>query len=170
MNKGMNKINMLTEEPWELLQKKMIWHQLAKIDFNYVLDFGSGKGNTANYLAKNHDVIAIEPSEQILCNRTCENQYTQLTGSLDQLKTIDDLSMDLILCHNVFEYMTDISSVMKEFLRILKKGGVLSIVKHNRLGRVMQQAVLLNEFQKAHHLLDGHPGEAKLMDKSITMI
>lgn len=31
-----------------------------------ILDFGSGEGITANYFAKNNDVIAIEPSEEML--------------------------------------------------------------------------------------------------------
>ena len=33
-----------------------------------ILDFGSGEGITANYFAKNNDVIAIEPSEEMLEN------------------------------------------------------------------------------------------------------
>jgi len=33
---------------------------------------------------------------------------------------------------------------MKEFVRILKKTGYISISKHNRAGRVMQMVVLLN--------------------------
>ena len=37
----------------------------------------------------------------------------------------------------------------------LKKDGVLSIAKHNRIGRVMQMAVLLDDFEKANALLDG---------------
>ena len=36
----------------------------------------------------------------------------------------------------------------------LKTGGTLSIVKHNRAGRVMMAAVLLDDIQKANDLLD----------------
>ena len=38
---------------------------------------------------------------------------------------------------------------------MLKQDGILSIVKHNRPGRVMQMAVLLDDFEKANALLDG---------------
>jgi len=36
-------------EPWELLQKKMIWNQLSFIHNKRVLDFGSGYGISANH-------------------------------------------------------------------------------------------------------------------------
>lgn len=39
--------------------------------------------------------------------------------------------------------------------RVLKQDGILSIVKHNRPGRVMQMAVLLDDFEKANAILDG---------------
>ena len=39
-----------------------------------------------------------------------------------------------------------------------RKDGKISIVKHNRAGRVMQMVVLLNDFEHAHSLLDGNDG------------
>ena len=62
---------------------------------------------------------------------------------------------DIVLCHNVLEYIDDKERVVKELCRVLKPGGMLSVVKHNRAGRVMQMAVLLDELEKAHQLLDG---------------
>ena len=43
---------------------------------------------------------------------------------------------------------------------MLKPGGRLSLVKHKRAGRVMQMAVLLDDFDKAHDLLDGKDSAA----------
>lgn len=42
----------------------------------------------------------------------------------------------------------------------MKPDGFISLVKHNRPGRVMQMVVLLNEFPKAHALLDGADGSS----------
>lgn len=42
--------------------------------------------------------------------------------------------------------------------RLLKPRGILSIVKHNRPGSVMQAVVLLYAFEKAQVLLDGEDG------------
>jgi SAM-dependent methyltransferase len=61
----------------------------------------------------------------------------------------------VILCHNVFEYANEREEIINEFSRILKKKGYLSILKHNRAGRVMQMVVLLNNFEHANELLEG---------------
>lgn len=67
---------------------------------------------------------------------------------------------DVIICHNVFEYAADRDCIVREFSRLLKPDGYISIVKHNRLGRVMQMVVLLNDFDRANSLLDGNDDTA----------
>ena len=146
--------------PWEALMKQMVWHQLGTIQNQKILDFGSGTGVTACYYAQNNDVTAIEPSEEAVNERWRDFPYTQLVGSTDQLKKLPDESFDVILCHNVLEYASDRAAIVREFERLLKPDGLLSIVKHNRAGRVMQMAVLLNAFEKANDLLDGQDGAA----------
>jgi ubiquinone/menaquinone biosynthesis C-methylase UbiE len=124
-------------EPWELLQKKMIWKQLSFIHKKKVLDFGSGEGITANHFAFNNEVVAIEPSDEMINSRVEDNQYLQIKGSLNALEEIEDNSFDIILCHNVLEYAEERIYIVREFARILMDGGILSVVKHNRNGRVM---------------------------------
>lgn len=144
--------------PWEYLMKKMVWKQLGSITDQKILDFGSGVGVTANYLAESNDVIAIEPDEESVKNRWTENLYTQRIGSTDQLREFSDETFDMIICHNVLEYAPDREDIVTEFSRLLKPDGKISIVKHNRAGRVMQMVVLLNHFEHAHNLLDGKDG------------
>ena len=66
----------------------------------------------------------------------------------------------MIICHNVLEYAQDREDIVKQFARVLKTDGKISIVKHNRAGRVMQMVVLLNDFEHAQSLLDGNDGMA----------
>lgn len=146
--------------PWERLLKRMVWQQLGDLQGCRILDFGSGTGITASHYARCNDVLAIEPSEEAVRDRCCENLYEQLIGSTDQLEKLADESFDVILCHNVLEYAQDRENIIKEFARLLKPDGLLSIVKHNRAGRVMQMVVLLNDFDKANALLDGSDGSA----------
>ena len=146
---------------WELLSKQMIWKQLGSMHNKKMLDFGSGNGVTASFYAKDNEVIAIEPSEEILVNRVCDNDYKQITGSTKELKQFGNESFDVILCHNVLEYAEDREFIVNEFYRLLKPNGLLSVVKHNRTGRVMQMVVLLNNFENANSLLDGKDGNAK---------
>lgn len=67
----------------------------------------------------------------------------------------------MILCHNVLEYVAERKEIIKEFSRLLKKNGYLSILKHNKHGRVMQMVVLLNNFEHANELLAGENGYAQ---------
>ncbi|MBQ4057617.1 MAG: class I SAM-dependent methyltransferase [Lachnospiraceae bacterium] len=140
--------------------KQMVWKQLGEIRDKKILDFGSGIGVTANYLAKHNDVIAIEPDEDSIKERWVDHPYTQIVGSTDELRQFDAETFDMIICHNVLEYAEDRADIVKEFARIVKADGKISIVKHNRAGRVMQMVVLLNDFDHAHSLLDGKDGMA----------
>lgn len=144
--------------PWECMMKKMVWQQLGSITDKKILDFGSGMGVTANYLAEKNDVTAVEPDEDSVNNRWSDNAYLQLVGSTDKLHTLADEAFDVILCHNVLEYAPDREQIVREFARLLKPDGKISIVKHNRAGRVMQMVVLLNQFEHARELLDGKDG------------
>lgn len=146
--------------PWELLPKKLIWDKLSYIENKRILDYGSGNGITSNHFARNNEVVAIEPNKEVLKERFNENSYTQISGSLDELKALKKESFDVVMCHCVLEYIDDKVEVLKEFKRILKPNGELSIVKHNRAGRVMQMVVLLNNFEHANELLDGEDGKS----------
>ncbi|WP_297430264.1 class I SAM-dependent methyltransferase [Clostridium sp.] len=147
--------------PWELLQKKMTWEQLKHIHDKKVLDFGSGSGMTANHFAIDNEVIAIEPDESMLQDRFRENNYIQIKGDIKELRNFENESFDVILCHNVLEYVNERKEIINEFSRILKKKGYLSVLKHNRAGRVMQMVVLLNNFEHANELLEGKNGHAQ---------
>lgn len=148
-------------QPWELLLKKIVWKQLEFIKDKKILDFGSGHGVTANHFAKDNEVIAIEPSKEMLSLAVKENDYLQIEGGVETLRQFEDDSFDAIICHNVLEYVMDRELVLNEFNRLLKKDGIVSVVKHNRAGRVMQMVVLLNDFDEAENLLNGGNSVAK---------
>ena len=146
--------------PWEALLKRVLWTQIGQLADQKILDFGSGIGVTANHYAADNTVVAVEPSEESVQKRWDEHPYRQHIGSTDVLRQMPEGSFDVIFCHNVLEYAPDRGEILQEFYRLLKPQGMLSIVKHNRPGRVMQMVVLLNEFEKANALLDGEDGSA----------
>ena len=84
-------------QPWECLMKRIVWKQLGDIRDQKILDFGSGIGVTANYLAENNDVTAIEPDEDSVKERWADNQYTQIIGSANELRRFADESFDMII-------------------------------------------------------------------------
>ena len=88
-------------QPWEFLLKNLVWKQLDFIDGKKVLDFGSGHGVTASHFAKNNQVVAVEPSEEMLLTPDTENDYIQIKGGIESLRELETESFDVILCHNV---------------------------------------------------------------------
>lgn len=147
---------------WEKLQKLLTWEQIGEFKGKKVLDFGSGNGITASHYGAENQVTAIEPDAETVKNRCTENIYEQICGSLDELKTFEDETFDVILCHNVLEYASEERrAIINEFARVIKKGGTLSILKHNKPGRIMQMVVLLNNFSHALELLDGKSSKAE---------
>ena len=151
----------ITDLPaWERLFKKIVWKQLGDMKGKKILDFGSGEGITANHFAEKNDVTAIEPSKEMLSNAWKDYEYTQIVGDVNALSAFKNETFDMIICHNVLEYIDDKAAVVKALARVLKKDGIISIVKHNRAGRVMQMAVLLDDFEKANEILDGKDSTA----------
>lgn len=147
------------KKPWGLLFYRVVFEQLPKLKGAKILDFGSGFGFTASHLAKNNDVIAIEPNAEMVAMSVTDDDYHQIIGDITQLKQFSDESFDLIICHNVLEYAEDRQAIVQEFYRLLKSNGVLSIVKHNQAGRIMQKVVFENNVDEALSLLSGAPIE-----------
>lgn len=145
---------------WEKMLKTTVFEFFEKVEGKRILDFGSGEGITADYLAEQNEVVAVEPWEEMLKDRWCDNSYEQVLGGIEAVKCMPEESFDLIVCHNVLEYIDDKETVIRELTRVLRPGGFLSLIKHNRYGRVMQMAVLLDDCGKANELLDGMDSSA----------
>ena len=146
----------ITEMPaWERLFKRIVWAQIGDLKGLSILDFGSGEGITADHYAENNSVTAVEPSEEMLSTAWKDHEYKQIIGDVSALSEFADHTFDFIICHNVLEYIDDKQTVICELARVLKPNGRISIVKHNRAGRVMQMAVLLDDMEKANALLNG---------------
>ena len=146
----------MVDQPWGRMFYEMIFKQLSITNDKRIriLDFGAGFCITANHYAKNHDVVAVEPNEEMYSLRVEENEYTLITQGLDYLKTVPDNSIDFVICHNVLEYVENKEEILKQLVRVLKQEGTLSIIKHNLFGRVMGSAVLGDNPHAALDLLN----------------
>jgi len=148
------------KKPWNVLFYRVVWEQLSQIVNSRILDFGSGLGITANHLAKNNDVLAIERNSDMVEMRICENSYQQIIGDIEQLRMQEGKSFDAVVCHNVLEYAEERRDIFKELYRVLKPNGLMSVIKHNHIGRIMSKVVFENELDEAIMLLNGRASNA----------
>ncbi len=155
-NKKMYSYFDYVNEPWGRLFYLCAWKQLPELKGKKILDFGSGFGITAEHFSKNNEVIAVEPSEDMIkIGSKAVINFKQIMGGLENLKQFADNSFDCIICHNVFEYVEDKKKILTEFSRILKNDGFVSVIKHNKAGRIMQKAVFDYDIEAVRTLLNG---------------
>ena len=146
----------LVQEPWGKIFYDLLFTQLdlPQTPRLKILDFGSGLGVTSNHYAKWHEVTAIEPNEEMIENKRKENPYTIIHGGMESLTAYKNNYFDIVLCHNVLEYAEEKEPIIAALMGVLKPKDLLSLVKHNRVGRVFQTAVFKNDPKKALSLLD----------------
>ena len=147
----------MLEQPWGKIQYIITFAQLEHIKGKKILDFGSGFGLVSQFLAENNEVVAIEPQELMLFAYS-NHRYEKILGSLEQVKKFESETFDIVLCHNVLEYIDKDCRVnyLSELKRVLKRNGKLSIIKHNQVGKIMQAVVFSNDADQALDLLKGN--------------
>lgn len=147
----------MLEQPWGKIQYVITFAQLEHIKGKKILDFGSGFGLVSQFLAQNNEVVAIEPQEEMLFAYS-NHRYEKILGSLEQVEKFESESFDIVLCHNVLEYIDENCRVnyLSELKRVLKRDGKLSIIKHNQVGKIMQAVVFSNDVDQALDLLNGN--------------
>ena len=147
----------MLEQPWGKIQYIITFAQLEHIKGKKILDFGSGFGLVSQFLAENNEVVAIEPQELMLFAYS-NHRYEKILGSLEQVEKFESESFDIVLCHNVLEYIDENCRVnyLSELKRVLKRDGKLSIIKHNQVGKIMQAVVFSNDVDQALDLLKGN--------------
>lgn len=142
--------------PWGKLFYQLAWHPI-ECKGKRILDFGSGFGITADHFAQYNRVTAVEPNIEMVKHQLTNHPYEQIIGDMDALKTMPDQSFDVIICHNVMEYLNNREELLLELNRLLKPDGFISIIKHNRAGKIMQKAVFEYRIDEALKLLEnGH--------------
>ena len=147
----------MLKQPWGKIQYEITFAQLVHLKNKKILDFGSGLGLVSQFLSENNEVVAIEPEKEMLFAYP-NHTYEKILGSLEQVKKFEAESFDIVLCHNVLEYIEENNreNYLSELKRVLKQEGKLSIIKHNQVGKIMQAVVFSNDVDLALELLKGN--------------
>jgi S-adenosylmethionine-dependent methyltransferase len=124
-----------------------------------VVDVGAGTGGFAVRLAKlGHHVTVVDPSPDALAAarwRAAELgvTLTAVQGEASEIAgLVGDGAADLVVCHNVLEYVDSPSAAMAAIARVLRPGGTVSVLAANVVAAVLQRA-LAGRYEEARRLL-----------------
>lgn len=125
-----------------------------------VLDIGGGTGGLAVRVgALGHRVTVVDPSPDALAalDRRAREHDVAVTGRQGDLSSVLDVvepdSADVVLCHGVLEMVDDPAAALAALARVVRPGGVLSLVVAQRHAAVVARA-MAGHFQQALAMLD----------------
>lgn len=103
---------------------------------NLALDFGAGTGNLTGHLLKlGMNVLAADVSPKSLaileekCRQTGQLETVVLNGV--DLSNMESDRFDMITTYSVLHHVPDYLSIIKEFVRVLKPGGIIYLDHEN---------------------------------------
>jgi S-adenosylmethionine-dependent methyltransferase len=135
------------------------------------LDLGCGTGATAIRLARvGVHVTMLDSSLAILdvAKRAAEegvsDQVTLKHGDATELSTLFNAgTFDVILCHNLLEYVDDPGAVLEGAVRLIRSPvAILSILVPNQSGEVLKAAIQTGDLAAAETALTADWGEESL--------
>jgi SAM-dependent methyltransferase len=138
-----------------------------------IVDVGAGTGGFAVSLAaRGHRVTLVDPSPDALAAarwRAGEAQVTltEVQGEAADLPALvgvpgadsagqDSAGADLVICHNVLEYVDSPPAALAAVARVLRPGGTVSVLAANTVAAVLQRA-LAGKYAEARAMLPGGP-------------
>jgi len=137
-----------------------------------VLDIGCGTGATAVRLARlGMHVTLLDSSLAMLdlAKRTAQeagvtDKVILQHGDAAQLgNSFHTRSFDVILCHNILEYVDDPSAVLQGAARELRNSSaILSVVVRNQAGEVLKAAIQTGDLTAAENNLTAEWGQESL--------
>lgn len=115
-----------------------------------ILDVGGGQGQIALELARmGHQVTLTDISNEMLqeAQKTKENEG--LTSINIRQASLQDLAeesqqYDLVLCHAVFEWLSEPEIAFKQLCSLVTKGGTVSFMFYNAIGQKLSNLVYGN--------------------------
>ena len=142
-DRGMERWHQAQHEPWMRLRYIIAQHNLQRHIPNHsirVLDIGGGNGLDSLALAEQgHSVTIVDHSAEMLADAkrraaelNIEPRLKLVHAPLSQLGALfEQATFDLVLCHNVLQYVDDAATAIGVMGPLLSAPGLLSIILPN---------------------------------------
>jgi S-adenosylmethionine-dependent methyltransferase len=75
---------------------------------------------------------------------------------------------DVVLCHNVLQYIEDVPMLLNSLAQLLKAGGLLSLISINRYSQSYHAAFIRGDLAEALAQVDGRQQRAYIFDTVMT--
>jgi len=143
-----------------------------------ILDVGCGTGALAARLARlAHNVTLLDSSiemldfaERALRDAGLAGNVALKHGEAAQLTHLfPDTLFDLVLCHNILEYVDDPADVLRRAACLLRHPGILSVLVRNRAGEVLKAALKDGDVAAAENNLTADWGHESLYGGSVRL-
>jgi S-adenosylmethionine-dependent methyltransferase len=126
-----------------------------------IVDVGGGTGGLAvPFAALGHNVTVVDPSPDALAaaQRRAAEAGARLTAIQGEAASLDSVvgpkSADLVICHNVLEYVDSPADAMTAIAAVLRPAATVSVLAANTVAAVLHRA-LAGRFTEARQLLEG---------------
>jgi S-adenosylmethionine-dependent methyltransferase len=122
-----------------------------------IVDVGGGTGGLAvPFAALGHHVTVVDPSPDALAaaQRRAAEAGARLASVQGEAANLDSLvgPADLVICHNVLEYVDEPAAAMSAIARVLRPSAMVSVLASNAVAAVLHRA-LAGRFAEARVLL-----------------
>lgn len=161
------------DEPWADMLYQLLFAQLGQVltpTMRSALTVGCGLGTTDRFLAEQGLAVTgtdIAPAMVEFSAQQAAEAGLAITYRVQDAMTARfDQPFDLIVCHNVLEYVDLPEFVIANLATSLRSDGLLSLVLHNPTAKVLKAAVFNQDPERALALLDQREFHYELMNKS----
>ncbi len=167
------------QTPWGRLQNSTRLFNLRKHigdELLDILDAGGGNGVETMPLAlEGHRLTLLDSSAAMLADgqRLAAGNNTSLRtihGSvLDLGALVQPASYDLILLHNVIQYLdeAEVPKLLDSLHKALRPGGMLSLVSVNRYSSTLAKSIVYAEFEEAMEQLNSKHQYSRAFDHTV---
>ncbi len=167
--------------PWARLKYKLTQANLARhLGTNHplrILDAGGGNGlDSLPFAAQGHFVEIVDYSQEMLADalvqareaKAQKNVHVHQSDLRYLPQIFPEAQFDLVLCHNVLQYLEDIPTLLRNLVKVLKPGGLISIISVNRYSNPYQSAFFGDNLVEALVQLETRTATAKIFEASVT--
>ena len=156
---------------WSTLRAALVDQQGDPAEPLDILDAGGGTGGFAVPLAElGHRVTVVDPSPDSLAaleRRAAEAGIRTIRGvqgdAAGLLDVAEPEAYDAVLCHHVLEVVDDPAVAVAAIVRVLRPGGLLSVLVSNVNGAVLSRAVA-GRLDEATEMLEDPAGSSGPQD------